>query len=345
MLKKSIAASTLFLMSCASTDLGPRDVNHVIKDAYSDEADLDFMARKTERRLKNSPAIIRNPELNSYLTNMVNKVAGEYTGQLRIYTIEAPVFNAGIYPNGAMFIYSGLMLRAENEAELAMVLGHEFGHFREQHVLERKAAQKNAQLGRGIFSVATRGLGDPLGSSVIMSQFSNFNQKQEFEADEVGIERLVGTGYSPHHAINLWKNLSAEKNASTKPKSKKSKSSVYSTHPAPAERIAKLESQVSDLPRTDRIEREKYRAVIRPFLRRWLAAELLTKDYGSTLFLINRLGQNGEDLGVLKFSEGQLYLLRNSDGDKERALAAFKEASQYSDAPASTQMAISRLSQ
>lgn len=345
MLKKSIAASALFLVSCASTDLGPRDVDHVIKDAYSDEADLDFLANKTERRLKNSPSIIRNPALNSYLSNMVNKVAGEYTGQLRIYTIEAPVFNAGIYPNGAMFIYSGLMLRAENEAELAMVLGHEFGHFREQHVLERKAAQKNAQLGRGIFSVATGGLGDPLGSALVMSQFSNFNQKQEFEADEVGIERLVGTGYSPHQAINLWKNLSAEKAASTKPKSKKSKSSVYSTHPAPAERIEKLQSQVSGLPKSDRIEREKYRAVIRPFLGRWLAAELLTKDYGSTLFLINRLGQYGEDLGVLKFAEGQLYLLRKGDGDKARALAAFKAASQYSDAPASTRMAIARLSQ
>ena len=345
MLKKSIAASALFFASCASTDLGPREVNHVIKKAYSVEADLDYDARKTEKRLKNSASIIRDPALNQYLSGMVNKVAGEYTGQLRMYAIEAPVFNAGIYPNGAMFVYSGLMLRAENEAELALVLGHEFGHFKEQHVLERKAAAKNAMIGKGLFSIATQGLGDPLGSLFVMSQFSNFNQKQELEADEVGIERIVGTGYSPHDAINLWKNMSAEKAASTKPKkSKKSKSSLFSTHPAPAERIKKLEALVDDLPRSDKTERERYRAVIRPFLGRWLAAELLTKDYGSTLFLVDRLGQNGEDLGVLKYIEGQTYMLRNGAGDKARALEAFKAAAQYGDAPAGTRTAIARLS-
>lgn len=85
---------------------------------------------ETERKLANSPLVIRDEALNNYVRSVLCKTVGnDRCNSVRIYILRIPIFNATMSSNGTMRVYSGLLLRATSEAELGSVLGHEFGHF------------------------------------------------------------------------------------------------------------------------------------------------------------------------------------------------------------------------
>lgn len=332
-----LSAVSLIAAGCASTDLGQRAVDHEVSDKSTPEAGMEFKSNKFEQEIKNSGQLIRDPALQNYLVNLTNDITGDYSGQLRVYPFEAPVFNAGILPNGAMVVYSGLMLRAENEAQLALVLGHEFGHYYERHALERRAAAENATWGSIFVQVATLGYGSILGQFAAVALFLDFNQAQELEADVIGLERLEANGYDAQDSINLWKNLNLEMAASTNKRVRKrsgQNAAIFATHPPTLERITALEEQVIGMKSSSKVEREKYRAIIRPYLQSWLEAELTRRDYGSLLFILDRMAQDNEDMGIIEYMRGRTYATRNDDGDTQKALAAYDQATQYRDVPA-----------
>lgn len=329
-----ILSSTLLFSSCASTDHGQRSANYKVTDKASIEAGLSLESDRVEDELSKSGAIIHDPSLNSYVKGLTSKIVGEYEGQLRVYLAEAPVFNAGILPNGAMVIYSGLMLRAESEAQLALVLGHEFGHYLENHSVERHAAASNATVGSLAFGIATGGYGNLVGSLVALSQFTAFSREQEIESDIIGLQKVESLGYDGNNAIQIWTNLTEEREKSTNDKVRKNtaRSPIFSTHPNSADRMEIMEQRVSVA--SGETGHRAYRAKIRPFLQPWLAAELSQRDYGSTLALIDRLSEQGTDLGVLGYMRGRVYAVRSEDGDQQKAVQAYIEGSTHADAPA-----------
>ncbi len=324
-LLSSVMGVAVLLAGCASTDLGQRSVDHKVTDKGSAEAGYEFQSEKFEEDIKNSGQLIRDPALTNYLVNLTDDLTGEYAGQLRVYPFEGPVFNAGILPNGAMIVYSGLMLRAENEAQLALVLGHEFGHYYERHALERRAAAENAVWG----SILVGGL-------LATALYLDFSQDNELEADQIGLEILEERGYDAENAIMLWKNLADEMaNSSNKKVRKRANKSaaIFATHPTTKERIAKLDAMVMTMTPGSKQEQERYRAIIRPHLQGWLEAELTRRDYGSLLHLIDRLSGLGSDKGVLEYMRGRTYATRNEEGDQALALEAYTAATEHFDAP------------
>ena len=110
------------------------------------EGGLWSASETAERLARRSPELNTEPGLNAYVKGVACEIAPEYCGDIRIYVMDRPAFNAQMAPNGYMEVWSGLMLRAETEAELAFVLGHEIGHFAENHSIEQWNALK-ARLG------------------------------------------------------------------------------------------------------------------------------------------------------------------------------------------------------
>src|SRR5437868_4723730 len=101
-----------------------------------DERGMWMEADERERKLRDSPLLIRDEDLNRYVKSILCRTVGEDRCKgVRIYVLEIPAFNATMAPNGAMTIWSGLLLRVHNEAELGAILGHEFGHFELRHQL------------------------------------------------------------------------------------------------------------------------------------------------------------------------------------------------------------------
>lgn len=170
-----------------------------------DEIGLWKEMDEDERKLANSPIVIRDEALNAYVrTVLCASVGQDRCSATRIYILRTPLFNASMAPNGTMRVFSGLLLRVKSEAELASILGHEFGHFEDRHSLERFKAQRS---GSDLLSWAAV-LGSMSNDAYAYQNFQNmelsvygqllrFSRDQEREADERGVGYLNASALSP----------------------------------------------------------------------------------------------------------------------------------------------------
>ncbi len=308
------------------------------------EGGLWGLMARTEEDALHSADLNPDPALTEYVRGVACRVADEYCGDIRVYVMDRPYLQASMAPNGYMEVWSGLLLRAESEAQLAFVLGHELGHFIENHSLERWNTQKTwataamvISVGAGVagayYGVDLSGVGD-IAYLAAASSIMSYSRGQEFEADVIGFERMVEAGLEPTAAAAIWRQQQAERRFSSFRSVRESEAmgSVFRTHPLTADRIAALDALAADRP-GGREERERYRAAIRPHLAEWLAQDLARRDFGSSLALADRLARDGLDLGVVEFHRGQIFRQRREQGDLEKARDAYGASVLHSDAP------------
>lgn len=262
------------------------------------EAGLWSLADRSERAAAAAGDRNRDAALNAYVGQILCRVSAEYCQDLRLYVFDRPFFNAAEAPNGYTEVWSGLLLRCEDEAQLAFALGHETSHFAENHSLatfRREALTRDLLLG---FTVAVGAVGAyyavDLSGLVDIAYFSGlvrlftFSREQEMDADRLGMERARAAGYDPRSASALWRNVSEEQRASSfeRVRRREKAPSIFNTHPLTSERLALLDQQTAALPMGGVTERLRYRAAIRPFLGPWLRDDLRRRDWGQTLWLI-----------------------------------------------------------
>jgi predicted Zn-dependent protease len=307
---------------------------------HTDEAGIRQVMDREEERLKTSPLLERSPELNAFARDVVCRVAGAYCDEIRVYVLNVPYFNASMAPNGAMQIWSGLLLRAENADQLAFVVAHEIGHYVERHTVERWRTAKNAMTAAMIFSVGTAVAGVPaagqLGQLAALSTLYGFTRDQEREADRYGFETMTNAGYDGRQCAQIWRNLVDEvaHSDSDAKRKREARASIFNTHPLTAERIDALERLAQGAASSGDAPDDGYRQVVAPRLDRWLRDDLRLRDVGQSLFLIERMIASGRDLGTLYYYKGEAYRTRRGAGDDALALEAYELATTHADAPA-----------
>jgi predicted Zn-dependent protease len=288
----------------------------------SDEAELWYIMERIEHELQASPQLVRDPDLNAYVRSVACKVTGDYCRDLRIYIVDVPWFNASMAPNGALMLWTGSLLRIRNEAQLALVLGHEFGHYRERHTLQQWRKLKKDSTVLSVFGVAATGVGAGLASMAAnvagMATISKFSRDKEREADKIGFEQLLAQGYDPQAGVALWDGMLREENARDYGKP----IPVFSTHPQTRERRDDLKAAadaVKDPPHE--LGEAAYRAATHRFLGHWLDEELSRRMFSSSIQVITDLQANeaAEDAGLLDFYLGEAYRRRGKEGDKAQA--------------------------
>lgn len=340
----SVAA--LALSSCQTGDIAAREVGATPTDKSTDEAGLWFQMDKYEENVQKNPNLNRDPELNAYVQNVVCNVTGEYCDDLRVYVVDAPLFNATMAPNGMMTVYSGLLLRTENEAQLSCVVGHEFGHYLENHSLQLWRSAKASSNAALAFAIVTAGAGiglaGNLGYLVAAGVLADYNRDMEREADDIGYRVSADYGYDSSQCAQVWTNLISEIEASEFKKVRKraNSSNAFSSHPVPTERIENLQALSTEYPGGSDVGMDRHDAAITPFLEDWLEAELKANDYDRHIQLFQDLKARGRNAAVVDFYMGEAYRLRRVEGDEARAIAAWESASTSSDAPAVTWRAL-----
>ena len=296
----------------------------------SDEAGLWMIFEKAERDTQRSPLLIRDPALNAYVRGIVCKVAGPRCNELRVYILDIPMFNASMAPNGMMHVWSGLLLRAKNEAELAFVLGHEFRHFSAKHSLERYRSMRDTANVLSFFGLIAAGVGagfvGSLAQLAALGALFSYGRDQEREADQGGLEALTASGYDPRAGAAIWAALIEERDAN---KDREKRSLFMATHPDPEERMKTLREAAEKLLSSGTppggTGELPLRAAVRPHRSAWLEGELARGEYDESLVVINRLLQ-ADPSGDLLFFQGEAYRRRDKDGDLQAARESYERA-------------------
>lgn len=150
--------------------------------------------------------------------------------------------NAFCMPGGKIVVYEGLLPVTQDEASLAIVLGHEIAHAVAKHSAEQmsKKIRQNygTQIGSQILgAIAGQSVGD-LAGAVAQQGFSfanlRYSRDNETEADHIGLIFAAMAGYNPQMAVPFWKRMAALSGNSNQ-------SDMFSDHPSDAKRIAAIQ--------------------------------------------------------------------------------------------------------
>lgn len=304
--------------------------------AGSEEDELWYAMERAERELQQHPLLVRDEALNAYVRGVACKVAADYCRDLRVYIVEQPWFNASMAPNGMMVVWTGALLRFQDEAELALVLGHEFAHFRQRHSLQmwRKAKRTSALLSSfGLLAYGGgAGAAGYLANVVGVAQMSQFSRAAERESDRLGFAAATGQGYDPAAGARLWQRMKDEEEARRYGKP----IPVFASHPRTAERLADVlaAGQASEAGGED--GREAYRQAVRPYLASWLEDELSRRMYDTSIRVIFDLRALAEpDLqATYTFFLAEAHRRRAKEGDAAEAAALYAQAVAGNDPPA-----------
>ena len=249
-----LAVVAAILTSCGTTSTVPitgRKQNLIVSDeqvlSLSNQQYQEYMASAKKSANATNTAMVQRVGKNlanavvSYLN--ANGLANEVSQyQWEFNLVQDKQVNAFCMPGGKIVVYEGMLPVTQNEASLAIVLGHEIAHAVAKHSAERLSNAYKQQYGMQILGAVAQGMGASygmlqLGQIVAQAggQFftAGFSRKQESEADHMGLIFAAMAGYDPQVAISFWQRMSQATGGGS--------SSLLSDHPSDAERIKNLQ--------------------------------------------------------------------------------------------------------
>ncbi len=252
---------TVFISSLPAVQAIPIDrlIFHGVRiiqlSTISDRQEISLGKQINDQMVGREFKLYRNPALTEYV-NLIGQRLVESSERSNIpYTfqvVDHDAVNAFATMGGFVYIHKGLILAAENEAELASVISHEIGHIVGQHSLKQIRQMAVAQ---GIASAAglDNNIAVQLGVELALRRPNS--REAEYEADRLGIVALGRAGYAQQAALDFMAKLLGSGSPPT----------ILSTHPATSDRIKMLQQYVD--PRLAEsgvgMNREAYQEVVR----------------------------------------------------------------------------------
>ena len=208
------------------------------------------------REIRADPSYLDDPPLTDYLNNLgyrlISSSDDPKTG-LELFAIRDNAINAFALPGGFIGVYTGLILLAQNESELASVLAHEIGHVTQHHIARILATQKltlaTTLAGMAIAILAARAGNSQLAQGAIVGTQAaaaqnqlNFTREHEQEADRIGLQTLDKAGYDVRAMPAFFERLQKATRFI-----EGSAPSYLRTHPVTFERIADIQNRVQNM--------------------------------------------------------------------------------------------------
>lgn len=344
-------ACGLGLAEAAFARISPSAMRPLIGPGYrptaADERGMWAEYQRVEEEIAGSNLLIRDPRLARYLGGIVERVGGPAARDMRIYLARIPEFNAFMAPTGFMVVFSGLLARMRDEAQLTTVIAHEAGHFLRRHHIRR---WRDIRRRTDLFAIFAMGAGVGgaaggvyLGDAVRLAHLGTiltlaaYSREMEAEADAMGLRLMAENGYDPHAAPEVWRQMVQDIEASAEMRRRRPRRgySLLATHPAPKARMTDLRlsaAEVHTAGRSYERGRDRWTETIAPHRKMLLDDQVKLNDPGASLFLIRSLAADGWT-GLLRFYEGEAYRLRGRRGDRPLAHRAYAEAVGMPDAP------------
>src|SRR5579884_971599 len=225
-------------------EVGNRDVGKGV-NFYSLEKEIAIgkqLAADVERQAK----IINDPVVSEYVNRVGQNLVRNSDAKVpfTIKVIDGEEVNAFALPGGFFFVYSGLILKADNEAELAGVMAHEIAHVAARHGTRQATRGQIAQLGTLplIFMGGWAGYGIYQAASVLVPiTFLKFSRGYEREADLLGLEYMYKAGYDPEAFVDFF-----EKLETLEKKKPGTLAKAFVTHPPTDDRIKAAQLHIQE---------------------------------------------------------------------------------------------------
>jgi beta-barrel assembly-enhancing protease len=237
-------------------DLIIRGVQVVQISNISKTQEVELGTSINQELIKSGQAkIYRNQSINDYINQIGQRLAKTsqrsdipYTFQI----VDDNGINAFATMGGYVYVNKGLIAAADNEAELASVIGHEIGHIAARHGIEH---MRDSAVAQGLLSAAGLDRSDAVQIGVELAVSRPNGRSDELEADRFGLNNMIKANYAPAGILGFMQKL-LQAGGSTP--------SFLSTHPATSERIKILQEQIN--PQTanvgDGLDNRAYRSRI-----------------------------------------------------------------------------------
>ncbi|MGH9970578.1 MAG: M48 family metallopeptidase [Pyrinomonadaceae bacterium] len=235
--------------------IGKRNINKGIIAGMSGSTEKEVrLGRELAAEVDRQAKFIDDPVITEYVNRVGQNIVLHSDAKVpfTIKVIDSDEVNAFALPGGFFYVNKGLVLAADNEAELAGVMAHEIAHVAARHAIENS---KKAELTQYAILIPAIIFGGGLGQLIYQGGgfaallgFMKFSRGAEEEADKLGVQYMYAAGYDPTAMATMFEKLEA--------KNKKKPgfiSKLFATHPAPPERRAASLALAARFP-----EREEY---------------------------------------------------------------------------------------
>ncbi len=227
------------LVACATSPTGRTQLK------LFSSSEVAQMGTAAYAEMKQREPILERGPLVDYVQCVARPMTRAVGGEWRVTVFDDDQVNAFALPGNNIGIYRGLLRVAENQHQLAAVVGHEIAHVTADHGNERISTAFATQAGLELASAVAGGT--PTGNQVMaalglgaqVGVLLPFGRAQETEADIIGLQLMADAGFDPRQAIDLWKNMNEAAGGGRPP-------DFLSTHPGPSARMRVLNEHMAD---------------------------------------------------------------------------------------------------
>lgn len=243
-----VARPVIALMIALALSAGVADAQTKINpgfNLFSAQQDVEIGAQSAAEAERQLP-ILRDADVEQYVNTIGQKLARNAGGpqfQYRFRVVNASDINAFALPGGYIYLNRGIIENAKNEGEVAGVVAHEIAHVALRHGTHQAskayAAQAGLQILGGILGGKVGGntaqILNTVGGVGLNALFLKFSRELETQADVRGAQILAASGYTPADMVSFFNQLARVDTAK--------KTTWLSHHPAPPDRIARIEKE------------------------------------------------------------------------------------------------------
>ncbi len=227
--------------------IGKRNINKLQVNFYSYDKEV-AIGRSFAQEVDRSAKLVEDPVIAEYINKVGQNLVLHSDAKVpfTIKVIDADEINAFALPGGFFYVNKGLILAADNEAELAGPMSHEIAHVAARHGVEQASKGQIVNWGSlpliflggwgGFAARQAASLAIPMG-------FLKFGRSAEYEADMLGVQYLWAAGYDPHAMSTFFEKLQAQEK-----KKPGTIAQIFSTHPMVGDRIEKVNSLIARFP-------------------------------------------------------------------------------------------------
>ena len=220
---------------------------------FSPEQDVQ-LGREAAAEIEKQVSVVKDNRLNQYVARIGKRLADASSAPEYPYTFKVvadPAINAFALPGGPIYVHTGLLTAADNEAQMAGVLAHEVGHVALRHSTNRASKAQMFQLplllAGGLFDkkggmlagLAQLGIGFG-----VNSMFLRYSRKAEKQADILVARMMAEVGYDPVEMARFFEKLEESGGGGRMPQ-------FFSDHPNPGNRVRYVEEELQYLPARD----------------------------------------------------------------------------------------------